>query len=533
MKVTVADCLKLPALREAQLAAGANGLDRAVSSVTVLEWPEVQALSYDVIIGNELIISTLVHIKDDVEHQCRLLRHLRSMGAAGLIVYYVGIFLPKISDELIAVAEEISFPLIMMPYGRMDFRYSDVIADVAEYIRTQRMQDNYYTTDIINSITLLEPQQRTVNAVLRLLADRLHCTLLLADRYLERRGTAAWPISDQWDYQQVLSIMQNHKTGNCVEEEIGGRRVMIWDTPVPSNQHRGMHLLALDEQGRLQVEMLRQAADVIALFLNIWNKGHYYDGTDALVEAVLNDDPAKMRMIASQMGISMEDVHTMWLFVIAEEDSGRELSSGQKLDIILKLKVCLQEHHKIAIVDSYGSHIVAFTDGTIFDSGVKELGSEFISRLDKEKYAAWGCVFEDLDNTAQVREAYNRMTENQAALRAVYPGKQLFTDSDVRFVQSCQEYIRQGESKVRECLQPISRLKLATDGQVLKETLCVYLLDAESSTQRTGAEMFLHKNTVNYRLNKIRNILKCDLAQMPATLEIYRAAAIYRILEGM
>ena len=81
MKVTVADCLKLLALRENQLAAGANGLDRAVSSVTVLEWPEVQALSFDV------IISALVHIKDDVEHQCRLLRHLRSLGATGLIVW--------------------------------------------------------------------------------------------------------------------------------------------------------------------------------------------------------------------------------------------------------------------------------------------------------------------------------------------------------------------------------------------------------------------------------------------------------------
>ena len=36
MNVTVADCLKLPTLREAQLIAGAKGTDRAVSSVSVL-----------------------------------------------------------------------------------------------------------------------------------------------------------------------------------------------------------------------------------------------------------------------------------------------------------------------------------------------------------------------------------------------------------------------------------------------------------------------------------------------------------------
>ena len=57
MNVTVADCLKLPTLREAQLIAGAKGTDRAVSSVSVLEWPETKLLSNELIIGNELIIS--------------------------------------------------------------------------------------------------------------------------------------------------------------------------------------------------------------------------------------------------------------------------------------------------------------------------------------------------------------------------------------------------------------------------------------------------------------------------------------------
>lgn len=156
MNVTVADCLKLPTLREAQLIAGDKGLERAVSSVSVLEWPETNLLSDDVLIGNELIISALVPIKDDVALQCAILRHLRCMGAAGLILFYVGVFIPQIDDALIAVADEICFPLIAMPFGRMDFRYSDVITDVVEYIHSRRMQGNYYTAELMNSIALLE-----------------------------------------------------------------------------------------------------------------------------------------------------------------------------------------------------------------------------------------------------------------------------------------------------------------------------------------------------------------------------------------
>ena len=131
MNVTVADCLKLPTLREAQLIAGAKGTDRAVSSVSVLEWPETNLLSDELIVGNELVISALVTIKDDVSRQCSVLRHLRSMGAAGLVLFYVGVFIPQIDDALIAVADEINLPLIAMPFGRMDFRYSDMITDIS------------------------------------------------------------------------------------------------------------------------------------------------------------------------------------------------------------------------------------------------------------------------------------------------------------------------------------------------------------------------------------------------------------------
>ena len=135
--------------------------------------------------------------------------------------------------------------------------------------------------------------------------------------------------------------------------ELEGHSFKLWDIPVPSKTHRGMHLLALDEFDQMDPERLQQAVDVVALFLNIWDKGTYYDGTDALVEAVLTDDPAKMRRLAQQMGISISAVNTMWVLQLSDLRTGQELTASQKLDVVLKLKVYLQEHHKIVIVDSY------------------------------------------------------------------------------------------------------------------------------------------------------------------------------------
>ena len=97
MSVTVADCLKLPALRRAELVAGAQGRDRAVGAITVLEYPKIDLLSGELLIGNELVISALVSIKDDVEMQCRLIRHLNAMGEAGFILYYSGVFVKEVA----------------------------------------------------------------------------------------------------------------------------------------------------------------------------------------------------------------------------------------------------------------------------------------------------------------------------------------------------------------------------------------------------------------------------------------------------
>lgn len=144
-----------------------------------------------------------------------------------------------------------------------------------------------------------------------------------------------------------------------------------------------MHLLALDEFDQMDPERLQQAVDVVALFLNIWDKGTYYDGTDALVEAVLTDDPAKMRRLAQQMGISISAVNTMWVLQLSDLRTGQELTASQKLDVVLKLKVYLQEHHKIVIVDSYGTYIAALTDGMLLEENTREMGEDFVSLLEK------------------------------------------------------------------------------------------------------------------------------------------------------
>jgi len=531
VNVTVADCMKLPTFREARVFAGAGGLNRVVASVSVMEYPDIPVLSSELLVGNELMISALTQIKDDIDMQCRLVRHLHFMGAACLVVFYVGVYVRELDPRLLATADELDFPLIVMPFGRMNCRYSDMITDVMELVLFRQRQERHYASDMVSRISQLQPEQRTIKTVLRLLSDRLRCTLLLADRYMERRGFAPWPLSAQLDCHALLdSLKASAEDGSTPREmSVEGKDCLVWCMPVSSDMHRGFQLVVIDEQRRLEYDMLQQAVEVIELFLNIWNKNTFYDGTDALIHAILSDRPDEMKRLSASMHIDISSIHTMWVMQI-ENFTGVALSDSQRRDCILKAKLFLQEYHKLTVVDSFGPYIIALSDANLFDGSESDLAENFRERLHEQELELSCSVFKDIDTTAQAREAFVLTSENLAGARRVYPERHVFTYSSLRFVKDCRDALEAGEECTRRKMAVLERLEQQSDAAELLQTLCVYLLDAESSTQKTGSILYMHKNSVNYRLNKIRNILGSDLSQMPSVFEIYQASALYRLL---
>jgi hypothetical protein len=120
MRVTIRTLLNLPSLSHAKVVAGEKGLDKVVDSISVLEYSEptpLQEAFFDEIefYGNEIAVAGFAHIKDDVDAQCQTIMRLHKIGEVGLILYYVGIFVPKIDKRLIDLANELDFTLICMP----------------------------------------------------------------------------------------------------------------------------------------------------------------------------------------------------------------------------------------------------------------------------------------------------------------------------------------------------------------------------------------------------------------------------------
>ena len=200
MSITVADVLKLPSMHGAQVIGGKKGLSRIVSSISVLEYAQINAVQTELFeniefLGNELAITGFLNNPDDVELQCMNIRRLTQVGEVGMILFYVGVVMKRVDQRLIDLANELDFVLICMPPGQKNQRYSEVICEVMELIHRDQMNGANLVSELLEQAASLPAHRRTVDSMLRMLSNRLRASVVLMDSSRRVLNEAAWPLA--------------------------------------------------------------------------------------------------------------------------------------------------------------------------------------------------------------------------------------------------------------------------------------------------------------------------------------------------
>lgn len=82
----------------------------------------------------ELDITSLYTIKDDPEKQCELIKGMHDLGVVGIIVYYVGVFVPRLDDSFLQTANEINFAIIQMPVNDTNIRFNEAVTEISQML---------------------------------------------------------------------------------------------------------------------------------------------------------------------------------------------------------------------------------------------------------------------------------------------------------------------------------------------------------------------------------------------------------------
>lgn len=538
MSVTVADCLKLKSLSGSKVVAGAESLNNVVVSVSVLEYAVPEALNGDFFKNNEIVITGFISIKDDVEAQCKTLRRLHEVGEVGIILYYVGLYLPRIDEKLIRIADELKFPIICMPERQANLRYSEVICDVMEAIFKDQMQETYFASELLERISRLQNRKRTMENVLRMISDRIRCTIILTDRVFNILEYAAWPMSSTLHIQEFVEYYKQNpdfmtKSGLLKFKENENNFYVRCQT-VMNKGIPNFNLIIAGEGLEIPYDSCKQAAHVVNLFINIWSNNEGSEGSFELIRSIINDEPVKMRRLAEIMHMDVSSIHIMWI-ISQKKDINVHNQEMKNTEIMINVRQFLKEQHRIAIVDIFEENVIAFMDNPSFADEINSLADMFMKKLKDESKEGILGLSTNLQNTTEVREAYQLFKEHIDKARIIFPCKEILTYHEILFASNCYNIISKGEEAVNKSLQPLKPLYHDNKEQdkELINTLSVFMLDAETNMAKTAELLFIHKSTVKYRIHKINEGLNYNVLKLPESYKIYTALAIERLLEKL
>lgn len=534
MSISVADCLKLTSLREAKVLAGSNGLNRIVTAVSVIEYADCSVLVNDFFVGNTIMITAFTSVKDDVDSQCSVIRRMAKMGEVGLILYYVGIFLPKVDKKLIDTANELDLPLICMPLNRFDFRYSEAISEIYEAILKNQMKESYYVPSMLDCISQLPDRQRTIDTVLRMLSDRLHCTLLLCNQMYDLQTSAAWPIAVRWDYQEILERIKNSPTllpGQKLTLKVNDLTICIAKSCVIVDHQHILDLFTIEETGKISESDLAQATEVIQIFLNIWKKNLEFEGLEALIEAILNNDAVRIQRISSLLHFDLKSINTMWVLMENEKELSSEEIQNRNLRRVFKTKLFIKEVRKNFIVGIFNNNVVIFMNNPVFEGLDEVFAKEFIESLGVNDSSLTLVTFSRIETTTDIRNAYTLLESTYQVSRYIYPTHNILGTYEFQLAQTCLDIMQQGEETIDKVLSTLKPLYKFEDVADLIKTLEVFLLDTQNNFKETGDRLFLHQNTVKYRINKIKQRLGYSLNKMPESYNLYISIALNRLIK--
>lgn len=538
MGFTVEDAMRLPSLRNAKLAGGKAGLKNNVFGINVFDFKLSENLQDrffakdDRHLSNQIVITSFSFMQDDEALQCKYLRKLCEIGESALVLYYVGVIVKTLSDRLVATADEIGFPLIVMPIGRIDLRYGDLISEVSASVLSDRIHYNgSLVTDIIGQVSRLPSEKQTIDSVLTLLSGKLRVNVVLTDSSLNELGCAQWPSNDL----NLIDLM----TEENVSHHIKRRKVFapiegsyIWFVPIHDRGVDPMRLFLIEEGTVLDDILVEMAKQTVQLAVELWSNRHSAVLTSELVKAIINDEPIRMRRLSEVLNIDIKSIHTTWIIRCTD---GRSSFSDE---MIKSVRGTMNSLDSEIILEPYRTPLGTSDDLILFFRN--PLDAKLLDDCSKSiiyNLHSLGCehvyltMLDYKATTAHVRKAFAIWNETEATARAVFPNLEIFHESEIELVRQCNEVIKLGEASIAAATGCLDGLDERHGSDEFLKTLEVYYLDADMNMQTASEILGVHKNTIKYRINMVCDALGHSVSNPVTTSRLTIALAIRRLLD--
>ncbi|AJY73493.1 PucR family transcriptional regulator [Paenibacillus beijingensis] len=198
MAVTIREIIQDPD-KIGVLKAGQNGINRIVQSVTVMDAPDI----INWVRSNQILLTTGYVIKDDITAQKKLITDLANLGCAGIAIKTKR-FLMEINPSIIELADKLNFPIIELP---VDSHFADVMNCVLSKILYPRNDNLQHTRNVHHQLTKLILNGSDFSAI----ANKLEGLLCTGVIFLDAKGVViAHSNRIKKYYNSIIPLIQQY-----------------------------------------------------------------------------------------------------------------------------------------------------------------------------------------------------------------------------------------------------------------------------------------------------------------------------------
>ena len=529
MGVSVKEILSSEFFKEYYIISGEKGINREIQGVVLIDAPD----GYKWCRGKELILTTGYFYVDNTELFKEVINFLYENGSAAIAVK-TDRFLNTIAEEVTELSDKLGFPIIFVPARTA---WMDIIAAVNS-IAINRYISRINDTNYLEIHNHSNDYQKKISNIVKNLSLELGLSVAISD--IVDKNIICYP-ADNNIGEKVNKTDESNL--NNYQKEILCEKLNIYRIKNLDDNKSWIKMNILINNTPITQLIIWEGSDKIdyydlfsirvsyALFLSIYEQIYVMNSYerkfyDNLIESLINERLTSKQQIIKEIRMINNfrlNIDNSYVCLLIEQDGDNPsfYSIREKLYNTLLLKVPKDEaifgiidDNTLAIikdVSKYKKDII----GNVRKE-IKNLLENMRNQFDHRSLMVG--IGDACDNIVSIRKSYFEALKAIEIGKYLYPNNRIFTFEELGpFGLFRVEDIQNKSYSSNFSL--ISPLLKDNNRDELLLTLKVFI-ESESNYNVTAQKLYIHNNTVRYRISKIQEICDIDLEDPIVRLKI-------------
>lgn len=540
MGLTIKDALDMLVTANIRVVAGETQLERSISSVNIIEVPTVSTWMK----GGELLFTSGFAFQGDMNSACEIISDLYHANVAALVIK-PSKYLPEIPRQIIDCADSLGFPLLQIPE---DMPYSIIMQPISEKIINTQLDSLRNIENAHNRLMMALLEGKSITDICEILGDLISQDVFLFDKqfqlitYSKNNKEYSKDILDSiteslLNHKEAMFECKAHHWSSFYSEMIRDELIYI---PLDINRIRTMFLIVrlnstplldydyitMENAGTVITHVLQQQQ---ALLEKEWQlRGECLD--DLIWRNYTDINTALGR--AKFFGVDL--TKDFCIFVIDRSKPEQIQNYDSTTDIAQDFDETERLRDPIRRAMSYANYPILIQNKLNTIVILAELPRELDYRITKTKicnlltdtvkqYASNNFIIGVSKVHSSIPDVKIAYKESITAIKCGYALKNktnhmFFDDMGVfSFLYELQDS-EATQSFFEQKFAALIRYDDEKDGDLIN-TLKTYF-SCNCNIQKTSEALFLHKNSVIYRLHKIEQLTHSFLNDRESTFQL-------------